>query len=120
MGGWYRHSVPSTTGAFSETSRFVVDNISKFVEKNKKQVIIEYGAGHGNITKGILDKMNEDSVLYAFEIHTDFCKQLEQIKDKRLRIKSSTIDQIMRIKINSPNVGNLDFYKQAMRIFETL
>ena len=87
----------NTTGAFSETSRFVVDNISKFVEKNKKQVIIEYGAGHGNITKGILDKMNEDSVLYAFEIHTDFCKQLEQIKDKRLKIVNLSASEVYQI-----------------------
>ena len=27
----------NTTGAFSETSRFVVDNISKFVEKIKNK-----------------------------------------------------------------------------------
>ena len=87
----------NTTGAFTETSRFVVDSISKFVDKDKKQIIIEYGAGHGNITKGILDKMNAESVLYAFEIHSDFCKQLELINDKRLKIVNLSASEVYKV-----------------------
>lgn len=87
----------NTTGAFTETSGFVVNHISKFVDHRKKQVIIEYGAGHGNITKGILAKMNEDSVLYAFEIHSDFCKQLAFIRDPRLRIINLSASDVYQV-----------------------
>jgi phospholipid N-methyltransferase len=87
----------NTTGAFSETSKFVVDSISKFVDKNKKQVIIEYGAGHGNITRGILAKMNDNSILYAFEIHSDFCQQLEQIKDSRLKVINMSASEVYQV-----------------------
>ncbi len=94
----------NTTGAFSETSKYVVDNISKFVDKEKKQVIIEYGAGHGNITRGILDKMNANSVLYAFEIHSDFCKELELINDSRLKVVHLSASEVYQIVNKSESV----------------
>lgn len=87
----------NTTGAFSETSKYVVENISKFVDKDKKQIIVEYGAGHGNITRGILAKMNIESVLYAFEIHSDFCKRLEQIDDTRLKIVNLSASDVYKV-----------------------
>lgn len=94
----------STTGAFSETSPQVVNKISKFVNKNEKQIIIEFGAGHGNITRGILSKMHPESVLYAFEINLDFCDVLSNIKDTRLVVVKQSAENVTDIIQNSESV----------------
>jgi len=83
-----------TTGAFYETSRYVVNKISKFVLNTHAQTIIEYGAGHGNITKGILSKMHPNSQLYAFEINKQFCETLKKIEDDRLIIINASASDV--------------------------
>ena len=87
----------SETGAFSETSGYVVSEITKYIDSNRKQIIVEFGAGHGNITRGILAKMNPNSSLFAFEINKDFCKILDNINDSRLKVVSSSAEDINNI-----------------------
>ncbi len=93
-----------TTGAFTETSEYVVDAISKQVNPNKQQVIIEYGAGYGNITRGLLAKMNENSVLYAFEVNLSFCETLRQIGDKRLIVIPLSASEVDKYLTKSESV----------------
>ena len=77
----------ATTGALFETSKFVVREMSNLVTPGQPQVIVELGAGHGNITEGILKRMHPDSRLFAFELHKDFCDEIEaRIADKRLQV----------------------------------
>jgi phospholipid N-methyltransferase len=87
----------SETGAFTETSKSVVNEISQYVDKEKKQIIIEFGAGHGNITLGILSKMHPNSILYAFETNTEFCSVLSKISDERLRVVNMSAQHIKQI-----------------------
>lgn len=75
-----------TTGALFQTSSKAVREVCKYVDPNQTQTIIELGAGHGNITNFILQKMSPKSTLYIFEINSDFCKTLNEIKDERLVI----------------------------------
>jgi phospholipid N-methyltransferase len=76
-----------TTGAFRQTSKKVEQEITKYVSKERKQVIVEFGTGHGNITKQILDKMHPDSKLYTFEVNQEFCELVSaEIKDTRLHV----------------------------------
>lgn len=82
-----------TTGAVSETSVHVVKEITKHVDQSKKQIIVEYGSGLGNVTKGILNKMHKDSILYAFEVNEEFCQALNSITDERLHIINLSVDQ---------------------------
>ena len=91
-----------TTGAFYETSIYVVNKISKFVSSNSEQIIIEFGAGHGNITRGILAKMHPNSILFAFEINKDFCEILKNIDDKRLIIINASANEVNKY-IKIPN-----------------
>lgn len=93
-----------TTGAFYETSKFVVNKISKFVSNNHIQTIIEYGAGHGNITRGILSKMHPHSRLYAFEINKKFCETLREIKDDRLIIINDSACEVDKHLVQSNSV----------------
>ena len=74
---------PRRVGTFTQSSLSLVEAIVKeVVGKN----IIELGAGQGPITRRILDNLPEDGNLIAFEIDKRFCKNLEKIKDSRLKV----------------------------------
>ena len=78
----------------TETSRWVGREITKYVADDRPQVIVEYGAGHGNITRQILERMHPESTLYAFEINPDFCKVLEAIGDPRLKVIQAPAEEV--------------------------
>ncbi len=76
-----------TTGALTETSLFVTKEITRNIIPTKSQIILEVGAGHGNVTKVILKKMHPKSTLYSFELNRDFCLTMqEKFNDPRLKI----------------------------------
>ncbi|MDF3078564.1 MAG: mraW [Sphingobacteriaceae bacterium] len=82
-----------TTGALSESSIFVIRTITNDINPNVPQVIVEVGAGTGNVTSQILKKMHPKSVLYCFEIDHDFIKDLQKINDQRFHlIQKSAFD----------------------------
>lgn len=85
----------ATTGALFETSKMVVKEMTHLVTPHQAQVIIELGAGHGNITEVILQKMHPDSILLAFELHSEFCDELKaRISDRRLHVVNDSADKI--------------------------
>jgi len=76
-----------TTGAFKETSRNVEVEICRHISKDKDVVVVEFGMGHGNITKEILNNISPNSKVYAFEVKKEFCEHVQKtIDDKRLII----------------------------------
>lgn len=85
-----------TTGAITETSKWVIRDLTRPVDPNKQQTIVEFGAGHGNITKGVLARMHPASTLYAFEINPAFCEVLREIPDPRLRVICDSAENIDR------------------------
>lgn len=48
--------------------------------------MVEFGAGTGPVTREILKELPADACLTCFEINSNFCRCLEQIRDPRLRI----------------------------------
>ena len=86
-----------TTGAIGETSRFVEEEITSQVFPDQKQLIVEFGAGHGNITKAILNKMHPESQLIAFEVEDTFLDELQKIKDSRLHLELISAGEIVNI-----------------------
>ena len=75
------------TGAFKETSRKVELEICQRIPTDKDVIVVEFGMGHGNITREILATISEGSKLYAFEVVEEFCEHVkETIKDDRLII----------------------------------
>lgn len=75
------------TGAFKETSRRVEIEICRNIPKDENLTIVEYGMGHGNITKEILSRMSPSSKLYTFEVNEQFCQHVEEtLIDERLVI----------------------------------
>lgn len=98
----------ATTGALFETSSSVVKNITRPVDINQKQVIIEYGAGHGNITRGILARMHPNSILLSFELHKEFCEVLAQnVKDPRLHIINDSVGELKKY-LNDFGIEQID------------
>ncbi|HAP01681.1 MAG TPA: hypothetical protein DCQ93_07140, partial [Bacteroidetes bacterium] len=73
-------------GAVMPSSRYLVREMIKPIDFSKAHLIVEYGPGHGNITKEILKKMLPDAKLLVFEINPPFIEELEKIKDNRLHI----------------------------------
>ncbi len=85
------------TGAFMETSRRVEIELCRFVPKDKDITVVEFGMGHGNITREILRNISPNSKLYAFEVNTDFCEHVRnQIDDKRLIIINDGAENIKK------------------------
>lgn len=82
------------TGAFTQTSKRVEKEISIHIDPGVRQVIVEFGAGPGNITKHILSRMNSESILLAFEIEEDFQKDLNGIEDSRLQVISDSAEKL--------------------------
>lgn len=75
------------TGAFTETSRKVEIEICKHIPEDRDVVVVEFGMGHGNITKAILKKISPNSTLYTFEVNEEFCDHVKKsIQDDRLII----------------------------------
>lgn len=75
------------TGAIIETSREVEIDLCKNISKEPNKIIVEFGMGHGNITREILKTISPTSTLYAFEVKESFCKHVEEtIIDDRLII----------------------------------
>ena len=75
------------TGALTETSKKVEIEICKHIPVNKDVVVVEFGMGHGNITKAILNKISPNSKLYSFEVKEEFCDYVRKsIQDERLKI----------------------------------
>lgn len=75
------------TGAIKETSRDVEIEICQRIPIDRDVVVVEFGMGHGNITREILKTISPNSTLYAFEINEEFCSHVrETIDDHRLVI----------------------------------
>ncbi|HKK87819.1 MAG TPA: methyltransferase domain-containing protein [Saprospiraceae bacterium] len=76
-----------TVGAIFETSGAAEAEICRQIPQGYQGSVVEFGMGHGNITKKILDRMGPEGRVYAFEIHEDFCTHVEEkLNDSRLII----------------------------------
>lgn len=87
-----------TTGAVSETSREVEIEICSKLPKAGHKVIVEYGMGHGNITREILKIIAPTSNVYAFEVNEKFCRHVEEeLQDDRLIIVNDSAEHVKEL-----------------------
>jgi len=67
-----------TTGAISKTPGRVLKRITNEVPLSDPKLIIELGAGKGEITRNVINKLGSSLSRYiAFEIHKDFAEELK-------------------------------------------
>ncbi|HNW71930.1 MAG TPA: methyltransferase [Candidatus Paceibacterota bacterium] len=81
----------------SYSAKLFLNEIIKYVTVSSPQVIIEYNAGYGYITREILAKMHQGSILYALEMNIEKCKTLCEINDKRLRVRILSAEEVNKI-----------------------
>lgn len=92
-----------TTGAFTETSKNVEKEITRYVSLESSKLVVEFGMGHGNLTNEILKNMPLDSKLLAFEVNTDFCNHVKNyINDDRLQIINDSAVNFRKYLNNQP------------------
>lgn len=85
------------TGALFETSKKVEKEICKHINKEKDIIVVEYGMGHGNITREILNNISPNSKLYSFEVNKDFCEHVKKtIQDDRLTIINDSAQNVRK------------------------
>ena len=69
------------------SSRFLINELLKWVDWQKANVIVEYGPGVGSFTIEILKRMRSNSVLVAVETNEDFIRYLRRkLHDRRLHL----------------------------------
>lgn len=84
-----------TTGAFTETSEKVEKEICRHISPKENSVVLEFGMGHGNITRSILKHISKTSKIVAFEVNPDFCDYVRKtLKDDRLIIINDSAENI--------------------------
>ena len=85
------------TGAIAQSCRSVEIEICRFIPKEDHKIIVEFGMGHGNITREILNNMAPNSKLYAFEVNKSFCDLVRNtISDGRLIIINDGAENIKK------------------------
>ncbi len=82
-------------GALAASSKFVASRIARELKPEYKY-IIEYGAGDGAITKGILRRLSRDGKLVAVEVHKDLVKEIKKIDDPRLAVLDRDVVEVSR------------------------
>lgn len=83
------------TGAIKETSRKVELEICRHLPADRPVTVVEFGMGHGNITREILRSLSPDSRLYAFEVNPDFCAHVRKtVQDPRLHIINDSAEHV--------------------------
>lgn len=87
----------TTTGAIVESSPQTREEMTRYVNPNAPQIIVEYGTGTGVVTKAILNKMHPESKLYSFEINNDFIQQIAEIKDDRFHFFHRSADEVDKV-----------------------
>ncbi len=78
------HSTKSKLGQNFLVDKNILDQIVKFAEVNQDDVILEIGAGEGNLTRLLLE--TGCSRLYAVEIDTDLKPFLKTLEGPRLEL----------------------------------
>lgn len=87
----------STVGTVTRSSRYLCASVVKLAELDTAEVVIELGAGDGVMTRHILRAMKPGAVLFAFEINPKFSKQLNTIKDSRLKVVTESAENLPAI-----------------------
>jgi len=84
-----------TVGALAPSSKFLMRRMLKDIDFSKAKVIVELGPGNGVFTKGILDRMAPDAILFSFELNENFCNYIRKtIKDDRLVLLNQSAEHI--------------------------
>lgn len=97
-----------TSGAIRETPKKVIECVADEIQFTNSTVIMEAGAGQGEITQAILDRKTNTTPLtyYAFEIDEEYSKHLSEAFPHITLIQQSIFDFEQYI----PAAQQLDYF----------
>lgn len=97
------------TGAAFPSSQFVVEKILAPIDFDKARLIVEYGAGVGNISIEILRRMHKDAKLLVFELNEDLVTFLRnEYHDERLIASGRSAADVEEV-LKEYNLGKPDY-----------
>ncbi|RMG80833.1 MAG: methyltransferase domain-containing protein [Bacteroidetes bacterium] len=86
-----------TTGAVFQTSRKTEREICTRLSREPRKIFVEFGMGHGNITRQVLKTIAPDAKLYTFEINPEFCEYVARtLRDDRLVIVNDGAENLLK------------------------
>lgn len=85
-----------TIGSVRPSSPKLSRAMASPVNPRSKQTIVELGAGEGTITHYLLQRMNPESRLIAFEINENFLSHLHEINDDRMTLVNASAENILQ------------------------
>lgn len=84
-----------TVGTITFSSQFLMRKMVAPIDYNKAMCIVEFGAGNGVITKGILERMRPDAKLISFEVNQHFIDYMKKnIQDDRLILVNDSAERL--------------------------
>jgi phospholipid N-methyltransferase len=72
------------------SSRYTIRSVLKHVSPNAS-VVVEYGPGTGNVTKGILKHLGSSGRVISVELNPRFLPGLAEIPDRRLEVVQGSV-----------------------------
>ena len=82
-------------GALTPSSKYFVRDVIKRMPLENAETVVEYGAGEGVVTRGMLKKMLADSKLIAIDTNSELVKNLKKINDSRLEIYHGKVQEFI-------------------------
>lgn len=96
-------------GSAFPSSQFLTNKILAPIDFNEARLIVEYGAGAGNMSIEILRRMHKDAKLLVFELNKDLADFLKrEYDDKRFIVSSRSAADIKEV-LTERNLGKADY-----------
>ena len=104
-----------TVGSLTPSSNYLCKAMIEPIDFKKNNVIVELGPGNGVITKYILEAMNPESTVLAFEVNDAFCDLLEQKygKDTRFHLVADSAEELGK-HLSKHNFEAVDYVVSAI------
>lgn len=96
-------------GSAFPSSQFMTEKVLAPIDFQKARLIVEYGAGVGNISIEILRRMRKDAKLLVFELNEDLSKFLQEEYDDDRFIASGRSAEDVEDVLNEYNLGKADY-----------
>jgi phospholipid N-methyltransferase len=100
-------------GAVAPSSKYLVKKMVDPIDFQSVKCIVEYGPGTGTITRELLKRMPQNSILLAFEINKEFCDKLEEINDSRIKIISDSAENLIDY-LTQNNIEQVDYIVSSL------
>lgn len=82
-------------GTFFPSTKFASRRVANWIPENP-EVVVEYGAGTGSVTRELLKRLPKNARLIAVEQNPEFIEPLQKIDDPRLEVIHGDVVEVAR------------------------